>query len=64
MGELEDNLRDDQHVVSGKGTTQDDQSDLPWTFEDEVMISNAAKAAANSAMPISPAATPRQGGGQ
>lgn len=39
VAELEDNLRDERHSVSGKGTTQDlRRQQMPWTFEETVTI--------------------------
>ena len=39
VAQLEDNLRDKQHTVSGKGTAQDpDREALQWTFDETITV--------------------------
>ena len=62
--ELEDALRDEQHTVSGKGTTQDlRRSQLNWTFEETVAIKPPTKRppAEKAAAPASRAVSPKGG---
>jgi hypothetical protein len=67
VAELEDSLRDKQHSVSGKGTTQDhDLPALQWTIDELLTISlpNERTSAAPVGKPAAApkAAGPKQGG--
>ncbi|HMC10675.1 MAG TPA: hypothetical protein VKH44_05275, partial [Pirellulaceae bacterium] len=75
VGELEENLRDKQHTVRGKGTNQDpDLPALQWAFDETVTVAPPAErppiaATAKSAPAKAPAATKttvpaKQGGAQ
>ena len=76
VAELEDNLRDKRHTVSGKGTTQDPEREaLVWTFDETLAIAapaNTGQAEAGAAaataktQPARPSAAAKatQGGGQ
>jgi hypothetical protein len=68
VAELEDSLRDKQHSISGKGTTQDhDLPALQWTIDELMVIAApsqrmAAPPAAKTAANATDAAAGKQGG--
>jgi Tfp pilus assembly PilM family ATPase len=72
VAELEENLRDKQHNVSGKGTDQDaSRPELQWSFDELVVVTPAAATPAAAQSPATkspaaklPAAAAKQGGGQ